>query len=82
MMQTGVLMGELVRNIVHICSGLPIDAFIDPMSLDLSAVESIEVQRGAASVLYPNYLSQDFAGNQSPLAGTVNLILKEKLISL
>jgi iron complex outermembrane recepter protein len=58
--------------------GLPIDAFIDPMSLDLSAVSRIEVQRGPASVLYSNYLSQDFAGNQSPLAGTVNLILKEK----
>lgn len=58
--------------------GIPIDAFIDPMVLDLSAIDRIEVQRGPASVLYPNYLSQDFAGNQSPLAGTVNLILKEK----
>jgi iron complex outermembrane recepter protein len=58
--------------------GLPIDAFIDPMSLDLSAISRIEVQRGPASVLYSNYLSQDFAGNQSPLAGTVNLILKER----
>jgi len=59
--------------------GLPVDAFIDPMSLDLSAIDRIEVQRGPASVVYPNYLSQDFAGNQSPLAGTVNLILKEKI---
>ena len=58
--------------------GLPVDAFIDPMSLDLSAISRIEVQRGPASVLYSNYLSQDFAGNQSPLAGTVNLVLKEK----
>jgi len=58
--------------------GLPIDAFMDPMNLDLSAIDRIEVQRGPASVLYPGYLSQDFAGNQSPLAGTVNLILKEK----
>ena len=63
----------------YMLQGLPIDAFVDPMSLDLSAVERIEVQRGPASVLYPNYLSQDFAGNQSPLAGTVNLILKEKI---
>jgi iron complex outermembrane recepter protein len=63
----------------YMLQGLPVDAFIDPMSLDLSAVERIEVQRGAASVLYPNYLSQDFAGNQSPLAGTVNIILKEKI---
>ena len=30
-------------------------------------------------VLYSNYLSQDFAGNQSPLAGTINLVLKEKI---
>ena len=49
------------------------------MALDLMAVERIEIQRGPASVLYPNYLSQDFAGNQSPLAGTVNLILKENI---
>ena len=64
---------------IYMLQGLPVDAFVDPMSLDLSAVERIEVQRGPASVLYPNYLSQDFAGNQSPLAGTVNLILKEKI---
>jgi iron complex outermembrane recepter protein len=63
----------------YMLQGLPVDAFVDPMSLDLSSVERIEVQRGPASVLYPNYLSQDFAGNQSPLAGTVNLILKEKI---
>jgi outer membrane receptor protein involved in Fe transport len=58
--------------------GLPIDAFMDPMALDLAAIERIEVQRGPASVIYPGYLSQDFAGNQSPLAGTVNLIPKER----
>ena len=59
--------------------GLPLDAFVDPMSLDLNAISRIEVQRGPASVLYPNYLSQDFAGNQVPLTGTVNLILKERV---
>ncbi|MBK8881196.1 MAG: TonB-dependent receptor [Bacteroidales bacterium] len=64
---------------IYMLQGLPLDAFVDPMSLDLSAIERIEVQRGPASVLYPNYLSQDFAGNQSPLAGTVNLILKERI---
>lgn len=58
--------------------GLPIDAFVDPMTLDLAAIDRIEIQRGPASVIYSNYLSQDFAGNQSPLAGTVNLILKER----
>ena len=60
-------------------NGLPLDAFIDPMSLDMQAFERIEIQRGPASVLYPNYLSHDFAGSQSPLAGTVNLILKENI---
>lgn len=62
----------------YMLSGLPVDAFVDPQSLDLTAIERIEVQRGPASVLYPNWLSQDFAGNQSPLSGTVNLVLKEK----
>lgn len=63
----------------YMLQGLPVDAFVDPMSLDLMAVDRIEVQRGAASVLYPNYLSQDFAGNQGPLAGTVNVIFKERI---
>lgn len=65
----------------YMLSGLPVDAFIDPISLDLQVVDRIEIQRGPASVLYPNYLSQDFAGNQSPLAGTVNMILKERIAS-
>ncbi|QOJ30097.1 MAG: TonB-dependent receptor [Ignavibacteriales bacterium] len=63
----------------YMLNGLTIDAFVDPMSLDVNAFERIEVQRGPASVMYPNFLSQDFAGNQSPLAGTVNLILREKI---
>ncbi len=63
----------------YMLQGLPVDAFVDPMSLDLNAIDRIEVQRGPASVIYPNYLSQDFAGSQSPLAGTVNLILKDKV---
>lgn len=63
----------------YMLQGLPVDAFIDPMSLDLAAIERIEVQRGPAAVFYPNYLSQDFAGNQSPLAGTINLIPKQKV---
>ncbi|NWJ52390.1 MAG: TonB-dependent receptor [Bacteroidetes bacterium] len=63
----------------YMLQGVPVDAFIDPMSLDLNAIDHIEVQRGPASVIYPNYLSQDFAGSQCPLAGTVNLILKEKV---
>ncbi|MBI9036307.1 MAG: TonB-dependent receptor [Bacteroidales bacterium] len=63
----------------YMIQGLPMDAFIDPQSIDIMAFQRIEVQRGPASILYPNYLSQDFAGNQSPLAGTVNLILKDQI---
>ncbi len=63
----------------YMLQGLPVDAFVDPMNLDLMAIDRIEVQRGAASVLYPNYLSQDFAGNQGPLAGTVNILFKERI---
>ena len=63
----------------YMLSGLPVDAFVDPQSLDLAAMDRIEVQRGPASVLYPNWLSQDFAGNQTPLSGTVNLVLKERI---
>lgn len=60
--------------------GLPIDAFVEPQSLDPKAFERIEIQRGPAAVLYPNYLSMDFAGNQSPLSGTTNIILKEHIV--
>ena len=63
----------------YMLQGLPVDAFVDPMSLDNNIIEQIEVQRGPASVIYPNYLSQDFAGSQSPLSGTVNLVLKDKI---
>lgn len=63
----------------YMLQGLPFDGFVDPMSMEMMAVKRIEIQRGPASVLYPNYLSQDFAGNQSPLAGTVNLILKDNI---
>ncbi|MDY0079534.1 MAG: TonB-dependent receptor [Ignavibacteriaceae bacterium] len=62
-------------------NGLVIDGFVDPMSLDKSPFSRIEVQRGPASVLYPNYLSQDFAGNQSPLAGTINFIPKDIILA-
>ncbi len=59
--------------------GLPIDSFVDPQSLDPWAFQRIEIQRGPASVLYPNYLFMDFAGNETPLAGTVNLILRDRI---
>ncbi len=61
----------------YLLDGLPVDSFVDPQNLDVWAFERMENQRGPAAVLYPNYLFMDFAGNQSALAGTTNLILKE-----
>lgn len=63
----------------YMLDGLPIDGFVEPQSLSQLAFERIELQRGPAAVLYPNYLSMDFAGNQSPLTGTTNIILKERI---
>ena len=63
----------------YMLDGLPIDSFVDLQSLDSWAFQRIEDQRGSASVLYPTYLAMDFAGNQSPLAGTANFILKERV---
>lgn len=63
----------------YMLDGLPIDSFADAMSLDPWAFERVEIQKGPASVLYSNYMSMDFAGNESPLAGTTNFILKEKI---
>ena len=63
----------------YMLDGLPIDAFVDLQSLDSWAFQRVEDQRGSASVLYPTYLAMDFAGNQSPLAGTANFILKERV---
>ena len=63
----------------YMLDGLPIDAFVDLQSLDPWAFQRVEDQRGSASVLYPTYLAMDFAGNQSPLAGTANFILKERV---
>ena len=61
----------------YMLDGLPIDAFVDLQSLDPWAFQRVEDQRGSASVLYPTYLAMDFAGNQSPLAGTANFILRD-----
>jgi iron complex outermembrane receptor protein len=63
----------------YLLDGVPIDSFVDAMSLDSWAMERIEAHKGPASVLYSNYLSMDFAGNESPLAGTTNLILKDRV---
>jgi iron complex outermembrane recepter protein len=64
---------------VYLLDGLPIDSFVDTMSLDPWILERAEVHRGPASVMYPNYLTMDFAGNETPLAGITNLILKDKI---
>lgn len=63
----------------YLLDGVPIDSFVDAMSLDPWALERIEAHKGPASVLYSNYLSMDFAGNESPLAGTTNLVLKDRI---
>jgi outer membrane receptor protein involved in Fe transport len=63
----------------YLLDGLPIDSFVDAMSLDSAALERIEVHKGPASVLYSNYLTMDFAGNEAPLAGTTNFILKSRI---
>ncbi len=64
---------------VYLLDGLPIDSFVDTMSLDILALSRAEVHRGPASVMYSNYLTSDFAGAETPLAGITNLILKEKI---
>ncbi|MDO5652662.1 MAG: TonB-dependent receptor [Brachymonas sp.] len=59
--------------------GMPIDSFVDPMAVDAMAFDRVESQRGPASVMYGNYMSMDFAGNQSPLAGISNYVLKDRI---
>ena len=63
----------------YLLDGLPIDSFVDTMSLDPWAFERVETHQGPASVMYSNYLSADFAGTQAPLAGITNLVLKERI---
>ena len=59
--------------------GLPIDSFVDPMSLDPWAFDRIEIYEGPAAVLYPNYLTMDFAGNETALGGITNILLKDRI---
>jgi outer membrane receptor protein involved in Fe transport len=65
----------------YLLEGQPIDAFVDGMSLDPWALERVEVQRGPAAVMYSNYLAMDFAGNQTPLAGITNYVLRDRIDS-
>jgi len=61
----------------YLLDGLAIDSFSDAMSLDPWAFDRIELHEGPASVMYSNYLSMDFAGNETPLAGITNFISKD-----
>jgi iron complex outermembrane recepter protein len=63
----------------YLLDGMPIDSFVDTMSLDPWAFSRIETRQGPASVMYSNYMSADFAGTQAPLAGISNLVLKERI---
>jgi len=63
----------------YLLDGLGIDSFVDGMSLDPWAFERIELHKGPASVMYSNYLTMDFAGNETPLAGITNFILKDRI---
>lgn len=63
----------------YLLDGLPIDSFADAMSLDPWAFGQVEVHKGPASVMYSNYLTMDFAGNEAPLAGITNFILKDRI---
>ncbi|MBI5657190.1 MAG: TonB-dependent receptor plug domain-containing protein, partial [Geobacter sp.] len=63
----------------YLLDGLPIDSFADAMSLDPWAFGQVEVHKGPASVMYSNYLTMDFAGNETPLAGITNFILKDRI---
>lgn len=66
---------------VYLLDGLPIDAFADAMALDPWAVERVELYKGPAAVMYPNYLTMDFAGNEAPLAGITNFIVRDKIVA-
>ncbi|NLI79883.1 MAG: TonB-dependent receptor [Candidatus Riflebacteria bacterium] len=63
----------------YLLDGLPIDSFADAMSLDPWALERVELHKGPASVMYSNYLTMDFAGNETPLAGITNFLLKDRI---
>jgi len=63
----------------YLLDGLPIDSFADAMSLEPWLFEHVEMHKGPASVMYSNYLTMDFAGNETPLAGTTNFVLRDAI---
>jgi outer membrane receptor protein involved in Fe transport len=63
----------------YLLDGLPIDTFVDAMSLDPWAFERAELHKGPASVMYGNYLTMDFAGNTIPLAGITNWVTRDRI---
>ena len=63
----------------YLLDGLPIDSFADAMSLDPWILGRIELHRGPASVMYSNFLTMDFAGNEAPLAGITNFVLRDRI---
>ena len=93
MYQPGIAVNVLARNWAnwgsygglgpkyntYMLDGIPMDSFAEVGGVDPAALEQIESQRGPGSVLYSNYLSSDFNGNQTPLAGTTNFRLRDKI---
>ena len=63
----------------YLLDGLPADSFADAMSIDVWAIERVEAYKGPAAVMYSNYLTMDFVGNEAPLAGTTHFILRERV---
>lgn len=63
----------------YLLDGLPVDSFADAMSIDVWAIERVEAYKGPAAVMYSNYLTMDFVGNEAPLAGTTHFILRERV---
>ncbi len=63
----------------YLLDGVPMDSFADAFNIDPAAIERVEVYHGPAAVMYSNYLTMDFAGNETPLTGTTNFILRKQV---
>lgn len=67
------LIKKLVSDNCNVC--YPVTNLL---SRCLNAIAPINLQRGLATAIYPNYLFQNFAGIQCLFAKTVNFVSKEK----